>query len=138
MRYSICVIDDKIPASGVEGIRDSDLLNASNLQMMLRQEELWTDEVIKNLIRTLLDQKDADNVTTKWDVYGFTNPSFFINTLRSLIKEGSSILPIENILDVTRRVFLDLRKYFNTGNVFWDWRKPKLLSIKSCIPRSFL
>ena len=83
MRYSICVIDDKIPASGVEGIRDSDLLNASNLQMMLRQETLWTDEVIKNLVRTLLEQKDADNVTSKWDVYGFTNPSFFINTLDS-------------------------------------------------------
>ena len=83
MRYSICVIDDKIPASGVEGIRDSDLLNASNLQMMLRQETLWTDEVIKNLVRTLLEQKDVDNVTSKWDVYGFTNPSFFINTLNS-------------------------------------------------------
>lgn len=81
MRYSICVIDDKIPASTVEGIRDSDFLNASNLQIMLQQEALWTDEVIKNLIRTLLEQKDADNVTSKWDVYGFTNPSFFINTL---------------------------------------------------------
>lgn len=81
MRYSVCVIDDKIPASGVEGIRDSDLLNASNLQMMLQQEVLWTDEVIKNLVRTLLEQKDVDNVTSKWDVYGFTNPSFFINTL---------------------------------------------------------
>ena len=81
MKYSICIIDDKIPASGVEGIKDSDLLNSSNLQMMLRQEELWTDEVIKNLIRTLLDQKDTDNVTSKWDVFGFTNPSFFINIL---------------------------------------------------------
>ncbi len=83
MKYSICVIDDKIPASAVEGIRDPNLLNASNLQIILQHEELWTDEVIKNLVRTLLDQKDTDNVTSKWDVYGFTNPSFFINTLNS-------------------------------------------------------
>jgi hypothetical protein len=81
MRYSVCIIDDKIPASGIEGIRDSDLLNASNLQLLLQQEALWTDHVIKNLVKTLLEQKDTDNVTSKWDVYGFTNPSFYINTL---------------------------------------------------------
>lgn len=81
MRYSVCVIDDKIPASGIEGIRDSDLLNASNLQLLLRQESLWTDEVIKNLVKTLLEQKDADGITAKWDVYGLTNPSFYINLL---------------------------------------------------------
>ena len=81
MKYSVCVIDDKIPASGVEGIRDSQLLNASNLQLLLQKIDLWTDTVIANLVKTLLEQKDTDGVTSKWDVYGFTNPTFFINTL---------------------------------------------------------
>ncbi len=83
MRYSICIIDDEIPATGVEGIRDTELLNSSNLQYLLRQKEKpWTDEIIKNLIRTLLNESNEDG-TSKWDVYGYTNPSFYINTLEN-------------------------------------------------------
>ena len=84
MRYSVCIIDNDIPAAGSQaqslGIKDSDLLNASNLQLLLSQET-WTDEVIKNLTQTLLDQKDADGISPKWEVYGFTNPSFYINSI---------------------------------------------------------
>src|SRR5580692_4204542 len=84
MRYSVCVIDNDIPASGAEaqalGVTDSGLLNASNLQLLL-QKETWTDQVIKNLVGTLLSQKDDDGISAKWDVYGFTNPSFYINAI---------------------------------------------------------
>jgi hypothetical protein len=84
MRYSVCIIDNDIPAAGPQaqasGIKDSELLNASNLQLLLNQET-WTDEVIKNLTGTLLDQKDADGISRKWEVYGVTNPSFYINTI---------------------------------------------------------
>ncbi|MGC1378229.1 MAG: hypothetical protein WA821_18505 [Anaerolineales bacterium] len=81
MRYSICVIDNEIPAAGVELIRDTELLNSSNLQYLLHQEkQSWADPIVKNLIQTLLDAKDEDGTTT-WDVYGYTNPAFYINTL---------------------------------------------------------
>jgi len=84
MRYSVCIIDNDIPAAGAQaqaaGIKDSELLNASNLQLLLTQET-WTDEVIKNLTQTLLDQKDTDGITPKWEVFGFTNPSFYINAI---------------------------------------------------------
>jgi hypothetical protein len=84
MRYSVCIIDNDIPASGAEaqafGVTDSGLLNASNLQLLL-QKETWIDQVIKNLVETLLSQKDDDGVSSKWDVYGFTNPSFYINAI---------------------------------------------------------
>lgn len=84
MRYSVCIIDNDIPAAGPQaqasGIKDSELLNASNLQLLINQET-WTDEVIKNLTQTLLDQKDTDGISQKWEVYGFTNPSFYINTI---------------------------------------------------------
>jgi hypothetical protein len=81
MRYSICIIDDEIPATGIDEIRDSDLLNSSNLQFLLKQEEKpWTDEIVKNLVKTLLDEKNGDG-TPKWDVYGFTNPAFYINII---------------------------------------------------------
>ncbi|MEW5922370.1 MAG: hypothetical protein AB1746_00130 [Candidatus Zixiibacteriota bacterium] len=81
MQYSICVIDDKIPASAAEHMRDTDLLNSSNLAYLIAKEQ-WTDEVVKNLIKTLLDEKEEDQVSHKWEVYGLTNPSLLINSLK--------------------------------------------------------
>jgi hypothetical protein len=84
MSYSVCIIDNDIPASGAQaqafGINDSSLLNGSNLQLLL-QKEIWADEVIKKLTETLLGEKKEDGVSAKWDVYGFTNPSFYINAI---------------------------------------------------------
>jgi hypothetical protein len=81
MRYSICVIDDEIPAAGIEGMRDSDLLNSSNLQFLLGQEaHPWTDQIVKGLIENLLTATEEDG-TPKWEVFGFTNPAFYINAL---------------------------------------------------------
>jgi hypothetical protein len=84
MRYSVCIIDNDLPASGQEaqalGITDTGLLNGSNLQLLI-QKETWQDLVIKNLTTTLLGQTEEDGVTRKWDVYGFTHPSFYINAI---------------------------------------------------------
>jgi hypothetical protein len=84
MRYSVCIIDNDLPASGQEaqalGITDTGLLNASNLQLLI-QRETWQDQVIKNLTTTLLGQREEDGVTPKWDVFGFTHPSFYINAI---------------------------------------------------------
>ncbi len=90
MRYSVCIIDDKIPTAGVDTIRDSELLNASNLQLLL-QEIVWTDSVVKNLIQTLLDQTET-NGTRKWDVYGFTNPAFYVNALNDALFRSDLIV----------------------------------------------
>jgi hypothetical protein len=84
MRYSVCVIDNDIPAAGAQaqafGVTDTSLLNASNLRLLIHKET-WNDQVIMNLVETLLDQKDDDGISSKWDVYGFTNPSFYINAI---------------------------------------------------------
>lgn len=84
MRYSVCIIDNDIPAAGEQAqalkIKDSELLNTSNLQLLLAKET-WSDDIIKTLITRLLDAKDADGISPKWEVYGFTNPSFYINTI---------------------------------------------------------
>ena len=81
MPYSICVIDDTIPASTAEHMKDSDLLNSSNLAYLISEKD-WVEEVVKNLIDTLINAKQDDGITPKWDVYGFTNPSFLLNTLK--------------------------------------------------------
>jgi hypothetical protein len=66
MSYSVCIIDNDIPAAGANaqafGIKDTELLNASNLQLLLNKEE-WPDQVIRDLTQTLLDQKDADGIS---------------------------------------------------------------------------
>jgi hypothetical protein len=84
MRYSVCIIDNDLPASGQEaqalGITDTGLLNGSNLQLLI-QRETWQDQVIKNLTATLLGQREEDGVTPKWEVFGFTHPSFYINAI---------------------------------------------------------
>ncbi|MCX6735795.1 MAG: hypothetical protein NTZ13_01805 [Candidatus Parcubacteria bacterium] len=83
MRYSVCIIDDEIPVAGVEGFRDTELLNSSNLGQLLRQNEHpWTDEVVKHFVQTLLEEKEDDG-TSKWDVYAFTNPALYINHLEN-------------------------------------------------------
>ena len=82
MRYSVCVIDNDIPAAGTRaqelGIVDTELLNASNLRLLLQNEQ-WGDEILKRLIDKLLGQRDSDGLSPKWEVFGFTNPSFYIN-----------------------------------------------------------
>lgn len=84
MRYSICVIDNDIPASGAAAlewkIRDSALLNASNLQLLVDRAE-WSDDVIRGLISTLLTQTEDDGIAPKWEVHGLTNPSFYVNAI---------------------------------------------------------
>ena len=84
MRYSVCIIDNDIPAAGSQaqdlGIKDTDLLNTSNLQLLL-EKETWADQVIKKLTETLLAEKDANGISPKWEVYGFTNPSLYLNSI---------------------------------------------------------
>lgn len=84
MRFSVCVVDNDIPASGSQAqalaIRDSDLLNASNLELLL-QKETWGDQVLKDLITKLLSERGSDSVSPKWEVSAFTNPSFCINAI---------------------------------------------------------
>lgn len=81
MRYSVCVIDNDIPTTEAVGVEDTELLNASNLRLLLQQrDELWTDGAVKSLIQDLLDDKNNDT-SPRWEVYGFTHPSIYLNAL---------------------------------------------------------
>lgn len=84
MRYSVCIIDNDLPAGGAlaveSGINDTQLLNSSNLQLLVNKAT-WTDNVVKTLTTSLLTETNADGHTPKWDVSGFTNPAFYINNI---------------------------------------------------------
>ena len=81
MRYSVCIIDNDLPASGQEaqalGITDIGLLNASNLQLLIHRET-WEDHVIKNLTETLLGQKEADGISSEMGRL-WIHPSFLLH-----------------------------------------------------------
>ena len=81
MSYSICLIDDHIPADKLAGIRDNELLDASSLQLILNQVDPWPTEVIKNLIQSLLDQREDGSF--KWDVTACTHPSIYLQDLNN-------------------------------------------------------
>lgn len=72
MSYSVCVIDDSIPAAKMpETIDDAERLNRSNLKLLLTDSSIWDDENIKSLM-----QQFAENLDT-WNLSAFTNPDFF-------------------------------------------------------------
>lgn len=81
MQYSICVIDDDIPATKINDIRATSVLNSSTLQIMLtRHPEVWSDQVVKNLIETLLAAKDEAEQAI-WEVNGFVYPQFYLDAV---------------------------------------------------------
>lgn len=81
MSYSVCVIDDEIPFTGLPGMGAGDRLTASNLESLLGDaNKKWKDGVVRTLVNTLVFDLD-DSKKKKWEVFGFTNPAFFLNSL---------------------------------------------------------
>lgn len=71
---SICIIDDRIPVERGEAMITTQCLNASNLNLLLKNEEHWKgEEKLKDLIGILL--KD----TTNWQVCAFKHPQFYLD-----------------------------------------------------------
>ena len=71
--YSICIIDDSIPAKKVESIDDTQRLNQSNLRLLLDTE--WDEAEVKTLVEQLL--QDA----TAWNTSAFIHPAFYLTSL---------------------------------------------------------
>lgn len=73
-KYSICILDDKIPAERLsEYMDDTSLLNSNNFKHLLTIEKSnWGDISLYNLVNTLKKQK-------KYDLFGFTQHSFFFD-----------------------------------------------------------
>lgn len=71
-KYSICIVDDKIPAAGK--MDDTVRLNSNNLKYLKNEVRNWGDPQVKEFIENLLNSSD-------WTLSGFTNPNILINCL---------------------------------------------------------
>ncbi|HML96562.1 MAG TPA: hypothetical protein PKC29_14150 [Thermodesulfobacteriota bacterium] len=75
MKYSICVIDDDIPANQLKEIEDFDRITSSSLKYLLdaKHNIIWNDVNIKNLIEEIIKNEQT------WKLDAFTNPNIFLN-----------------------------------------------------------
>lgn len=73
MPYSICVMDDAIPAN-VPGIQfdDSNIIEGKLLKQLVDMSEVWTDSDIHSLIQSFLVDPDS------WVLTAFRNPSLYL------------------------------------------------------------
>lgn len=76
MRYSICIIDDHIPAAKADGIMDDrKMLSPRDLKILLDGYQ-WDESGVKELVNVLITDQD------KWSICGFTQPDFYLNHIK--------------------------------------------------------
>lgn len=112
MNYSICVIDDQIPAGAESTINEKGLLNRSNLKLLLEKAK-WEEPEVKNLIESLAKNKDVE-------LSAFIHPEYFIKYLEENHSRPDIVIldwntgpgdPKQKLLDVLKRVFCILAVY---------------------------
>ena len=86
-KYSICIIDDKIPAERLSKyMDDTSLINSNNFKHLLTIEKNnWGDISLYSLVNTLKKQKD-------YDLFGFTQHSFFLDYIENNIFSADIII----------------------------------------------
>lgn len=114
-KYSLCIIDDKIPAMA-GGFDDTIKLNPSNLHRLLDNEANWDEKEIMDLMKKSLAEKQT------WIVNAFTNPSFYINCFEEEFYRPDIIIfdwdypgldkPAEDyLLEILKKSFTVVRVY---------------------------
>lgn len=91
MSYSICVIDDKIPASIVSEFDDASQLNTSNLKYLVRHANWGTEQPLKTLIRKLIGERNGDG-TKRWEVSAYTHPNLYIDSFKESLYRADVIV----------------------------------------------
>lgn len=71
-KYSICIVDDKIPAAGK--MDDTVRLNSNNLKYLKDKVSDWADSQVREFVERLLNIQG-------WTLSGFTDPNFLINCI---------------------------------------------------------
>ena len=77
MAIEICIIDDSIPAIAEETIDVAKKLNWSNLNLLLRLRDEWTEPEVKNLVQALVGDRAS------WNTSAFINPNNFLSACQN-------------------------------------------------------
>lgn len=107
MAYSVCIIDDKIPASSVPEFDDAGLLNSSNLRYLLNHANWGIETALQSLIERLLDEKDRNHEPI-WKVSAFTHPDLYISFVKdSLYRPDIVIFDWDYTVPVNQEVIVE-------------------------------
>jgi len=118
-KYSICIVDDKIPAHEV-AMNDGVRLNSNNLEYLKKEVSDWNDPYVKEFVGDIL-KKDG------WTLSGFTNPNILINWLEEELYRPDivifdweySVTPISSD-DVQKSLLTILQQSFSIVFIFTE------------------
>lgn len=107
-KYSVCIIDDKIPVSKFPDYMDeTKVLNQNNFQHLLFEKKSWDEIQLLNLVENLFRQSD-------YTISGFSSHNFFLNHIEENtfspdvvifdwdVGEGTSANPKGNLLRILK------------------------------------
>ncbi len=108
-KYSICIIDDKLPAANFANVMDDKtLLNQKNIQFLLDNKEVWKDKVLYDFTLKLFKSDE-------FEISGFLHHSFFLNHIEDYLFSpdiivfdwdvGSDTNPENNLLDILSKKY---------------------------------
>ena len=84
-KYSICVLDDKIPVKSEEYFNDTTIIDTNSINYLISNEDIWEDKDLLELIKSIKSQND-------WEISGFTNHEFFLNYINRNIYNPDIII----------------------------------------------
>lgn len=109
-KYSICILDDKIPASSLSDyMDDSKILNRNNFRHILTiKEQDWEEQQLYQLINKLYKKPE------EYEITGFTSHSLFFNYIEENIFSPDIIIfdwdvgetnPKDNLLNLLKEKY---------------------------------
>lgn len=125
IKYSVCLLDDKIPAKEFQDeMEDTKLLNRNNFGCMLGKEEAWEEETLFRLSKDLYEKED------EYEISGFTHHALFFNHIDENIFSPDIVIfdwdvgdmgssetdPKENLLKLLRSKYCLVAIYTGADN----------------------
>lgn len=108
-KYSVCIIDDKIPSHHYpKFMDDTKIFNENNIKHLLSNASIWEEAELLNLVKDLFG-KDQYNLS------GFRTHDFFLNHVEGNIYspdiiifdwdvDGNSEKAKQNLLEILRKI----------------------------------
>ncbi len=127
-KYSMCILDDKIPATDYsEFIDETKIINENNFKYLLSDEEKWTDKDLLHFLKSVVNEKN------EYSISGFINHSFFLNYIEDNIFSPDIIVFDWDVgeVDTEQNLLTILKKKYCLIAIFSD--QTTKLDIKNVI-----
>jgi len=116
-KYSICILDDKLPVNQLNGwFEDNNLLSHNNFKLLMElvNEKDWEEKQLFQLISSLYSKSDT------FELFGFVSHSFFLNYIDDNIFSPDIVIfdwdvgeidPKQNLLNILQKKYCLIAVY---------------------------